>query len=100
MTICRLCETSEVESIINFGEQPIDDLMKKYVIKLPISERKLKNHIEEDKNKKISIYGCGTNTENEKMIIQSKNISKFKNEIYSILPTSKLLPNYWKDLIT
>ncbi len=131
-----------------------DDLIKNYIMKLPILERKLKNHLEEEaKNKKIYIYGCGArsstfvnffklqefiecyiddqkekqdyyvpgsllkvnrfseellpnslwllgaNTENEKKIIQCKNISKFNNEIYSILPPSKLLPNYWKDLI-
>ena len=80
----------ELNNIINF----IDDQKEKQGLFVPGSNAEILS----PENKNFNgLYLIGVNTENENKVISK--LKNFNSSYYSILPPSRLLPNYWIDLL-
>lgn len=86
-------------TFLNFLQPPnvvgfVDDQSEKQLHYLPNTNIQILPYDKADKN---AFFLLGVNTENESKVVKKRGLNS--ENFYSILPPSKNLPNFWKNLI-
>ena len=86
-------------TFLNFIQPPnvvgfVDDQSEKQLNYLPNTNIQILPYDKADKN---AFFLLGVNTENESKVVKKRGLNS--ENFYSILPPSKNLPNFWKNLI-